>query len=68
MLHLLNHTQIGTSFGLAISTIVFDKIVARDSLRLGHAVNASDATAPLPAQLSGYRAAQWTAMGFGFCC
>jgi len=60
-------TQIGTSFGLAVTTIVFDKIVARDSLRLGHAINASDTTAPRAAQLSGYRAAQWTAVGFGFC-
>ena len=60
--------QIGTSFGVTITTIVFDKIVARDSKRLGYTSITSDTTAPPSAQISGYRAAQWTAFGFAVLC
>jgi hypothetical protein len=47
-------TQLGTSFGLTISTIVYDRV------REAH--NSGDLAA---AQLAGYRAAQWTCFGFG---
>jgi len=57
-------TQIGTSFGVTITTIVFDRTVARDSKRLGYMGITSDTTAPPSAKISGYRAAQWTAFGF----
>jgi hypothetical protein len=46
----LTMTQLGTSFGLTVSTIVFDRVVQR------HPGNGG---------LAGYRAAQWTAFGFG---
>ena len=59
--------QIGTSFGVTITTIMFDKTVARDSKRLGYTDITSDA-APPSAQISGYRAAQWTAFGFAVLC
>ena len=60
--------QIGTSFGVTITTIVFNKIVARDSKRLGYTGITSDTTAPPSARISGYRAAQWTAFGFAVLC
>jgi hypothetical protein len=46
----LTMTQLGTSFGLTVSTIVFDRVVQRQ---------------PGNGGLAGYRAAQWTAFGFG---
>ena len=63
-----DRNQIGTSFGLTITTIVFDKIVARNSLRLGYRVTNSDAIAPPAVQLSGYRSAQWTVLAFALFC
>jgi hypothetical protein len=60
--------QIGTSFGVTITTIVFDKIVAQYSKRLGYTSTTFDTTAPPAAQISGYRAAQWTAFGFAVLC
>ncbi|KAG8212823.1 major facilitator superfamily domain-containing protein [Butyriboletus roseoflavus] len=53
-------TQIGTAFGLTVSTIVFNSAVNTESAKLGVAV-----TDP-PAQLQGYRSAQWTAAAFPF--
>ncbi|KAF7987040.1 hypothetical protein HWV62_163 [Athelia sp. TMB] len=47
-------TQIGTAFGLTISTIVYDRVVARDE----SSIDSHSAT------LKGYKAAQWTAFGF----
>ena len=60
--------QIGTSFGLTTTTSVFDKIVARDSQRLGLSVTYSDMMVPRSAQLSGYRGAQWTSLAFALFC
>ncbi|KZP15059.1 efflux transporter [Athelia psychrophila] len=51
-------TQIGTSFGLTISTIVFDRVNANHA---GPGASAEDLRA---ATLAGYKAAQWTAFGF----
>ncbi|KAF7976799.1 hypothetical protein HWV62_5654 [Athelia sp. TMB] len=46
--------QIGTAFGLTVSTIVFNRVSDRYVPALG----------PHAATLKGYRAAQWTAFGF----
>lgn len=62
--------QIGTSFGLTVSTIVFDKVVSRDSRPPDHRPGDSVTMGPPPPppppldQLNGYKAAQWTAFSF----
>lgn len=61
-------TQIGTTFGLTISTIVFNKVVTRDSRHLGFSSTSSDTSAPRSAQLSGYRAALWTTFALALSC
>ncbi|KAF9219476.1 MFS general substrate transporter [Gyrodon lividus] len=57
-------TQIGTAFGLTVSTIVFNSVVNEESAKLGVTVDSTGSNAPMPAQLKGYRAAQWTGAGF----
>lgn len=57
-------TQIGTAFGLTISTIVFNSAVDKESAKLGVTVNASGTNAPMSAQLVGYKDAQWTSTSF----
>lgn len=57
-------TQIGTAFGLTISTIVFNTVVDRESAKLGVTVNSSGTNAPMSAQLVGYKDAQWTSAAF----
>jgi len=52
-------TQIGTAFGLTITTIVFDKVVKRDTP--AGATTPADSRAAL---LEGYKSAQWTAFAF----
>ena len=52
-------TQLGTAFRLSISTIVFNSVLNQQARRLG--VASSD---PAP-QIHAYRAAEWTAFGFG---
>jgi len=54
-------TQIGSSFGLAISTIVYNSELQKASLNYGVVVNHDGTNAPLEAQLTGYRGAFWTA-------
>ncbi|KAG2147756.1 major facilitator superfamily domain-containing protein [Suillus bovinus] len=56
-------TQIGTAFGLTISTIVFNTVVDNESAKLGVTVNANT-HAPMSAQLVGYKDAQWTSAAF----
>ncbi|KAJ7596104.1 putative efflux transporter [Mycena floridula] len=58
-------SQIGNSVGVTITTVVFNRILQRDSGRLGILPNPSGTNAPLAAQLASYKAAQWTAFGFG---
>lgn len=58
-------TQLGTAFGLSITTIVFDRVRASESTKMGVTVDSQGLNAPLPAQLHAYRAAQWTVLGFG---
>ncbi|EMD33363.1 hypothetical protein CERSUDRAFT_142330 [Gelatoporia subvermispora B] len=58
-------TQLGTSFGLAISTIVYDSSLAKASLARGIVVNIDGTNAPQPAQLVAYKDAMWTGFAFG---
>ncbi|KAJ7595339.1 putative efflux transporter [Mycena floridula] len=58
-------TQVGTSVGVTISTVVFNRILERESGRLGVMPDPSGRNAPMPAQLTSYKAAQWTAFAFG---
>jgi MFS family permease len=55
-------TQLGTSFGLAITTIVFNRVQADESAKLG---NHFGADPPKEAQLLAYRSASWGAFAFG---
>ncbi|KAI8995706.1 efflux transporter [Trametes punicea] len=59
-------TQVGTAFGIAISTIVFNATIAKSSLTYGVHVNKSGTNAPRPAQLVAYKDAMWTGSSFGF--
>ncbi|KAF8875000.1 putative efflux transporter [Infundibulicybe gibba] len=58
-------TQLGTALGVTVTTIVFNRVVAQNSAKMGVIVNASGSNAPSEAALSGYQAAQWTAFAFG---
>lgn len=62
---MLTIIKLGTSFGLAITTIVFDRVRAEESSKLGIIIDSQGLNAPPGAQLKAYRAAQWTVMGFG---
>jgi len=59
-------TQIGTAFGLTITTIVYNSVVATQSAKLGVVVNSSGSNVPPSAELQGYRIAQWTSAAFPF--
>lgn len=58
-------TQLGTALGLAVTTIVYDRVLATQSSLLGVTIDTSGSNAPRPAQLKAYKAAEWTAFGFG---
>ncbi len=58
-------TQLGTSFGLAITTIVFNRVLAKQSSNMGVIVDDAGTNAPMDAQLRAYRAAEWAAFAFG---
>ncbi|TBU27560.1 MFS general substrate transporter [Dichomitus squalens] len=57
-------TQLGTAFGLAISTVVFNATLKSRSESLGVALNKGGTNAPKPAQLTAYKDAMWS--GFAF--
>jgi hypothetical protein len=57
------HYQIGTS-ALAITSIMFDKVLAQDLKHLQFTETNSDTTDP---KISRYRVAQWTALVFKLC-
>ncbi|KAI9069518.1 MFS general substrate transporter [Trametes sanguinea] len=63
-------TQVGTAFGIALSTIVFDATLARSSaeygVRVGRTGSGAAADAPRGAQLVAYKDAMWTGCAFGF--
>jgi hypothetical protein len=57
--------KLGTAFGLAITTIIFNRVRTDQSARLGFAVDKTGEGAPLEAQLLAYRAAAWGSFAFG---
>ncbi|KAN0101245.1 Major facilitator superfamily domain containing protein [Tylopilus felleus] len=59
-------TQVGTTFGLAISTIVFNCVVDTQSTKLGVVVNSLGTNAPTSVKLQGYRSTRWTSAAFPF--
>ncbi|KAH9925490.1 efflux transporter [Fomitopsis serialis] len=54
-------TQLGASFGLAITTIVYDSELKKVSAKDGVIINVDGTNAPAEAQLSAYKDAFWTA-------
>ncbi|KAI0076341.1 putative efflux transporter [Panus rudis PR-1116 ss-1] len=61
--------QLGTSFGLAITTIVFDRVRTQSGNNMGVDVDPQGSNALPAAQLRAFRAAQWTNFAFGaFAC
>lgn len=56
--------QLGTAFGLAMTTIVHNRVLQHRSDELGVHVDQLGTGAPRPAQLDAYKAAQWTAFAF----
>ncbi|KAL1744693.1 major facilitator superfamily domain-containing protein [Schizophyllum fasciatum] len=57
--------QLGTSMGIAVSTVVYDRVLASRASAMGTTLDEEHANAPRPAQLDAYHAAQWTAFAFG---
>ncbi|TBU21687.1 major facilitator superfamily domain-containing protein [Dichomitus squalens] len=58
-------TQLGTSFGLVISTVVFNATLKSKAKSLGVALNAGGTNVPKPAQLTVYNHAMWSGFAFG---
>ena len=59
--------QLGTAFGLAITTIVHNSVLKLESDKDGIAFSTDDENsdgAPRGAQLKAYHAAEWTAFAF----
>ncbi|TFK84649.1 hypothetical protein K466DRAFT_219196, partial [Polyporus arcularius HHB13444] len=57
-------TQLGTAFGLAISTVVYNATLKKSAAAEGVTVNVDGTNAPRDAQLTAYKDANWT--GFAF--
>ena len=57
--------QLGTSFGLAITTIVYNTVLERDSRSLGVDLDVPGSAAPRAAELNAYHGANWGAFAFG---
>ncbi|KZT65895.1 hypothetical protein DAEQUDRAFT_494048 [Daedalea quercina L-15889] len=53
-------TQLGASFGLAITTIVYDSELKKVSAKDGVTVDVNGTNAPADAQLTAYKDAFWT--------
>ncbi|KIP11053.1 hypothetical protein PHLGIDRAFT_173914 [Phlebiopsis gigantea 11061_1 CR5-6] len=58
-------TQLGSSFGLSITTIIYNSVLTNESKTFGVAVNKSGTNAPRSAQLDAYKAAMWGGFAFG---
>jgi len=56
--------QIGTAFGMTITTILYDKTVRSQSAQMGIILDQQATNAPPEALLVGYRVAQWTSFAF----
>ncbi|KAK0453219.1 putative efflux transporter [Armillaria borealis] len=54
-------TQLGTSFGVTLSTVVYDRVLRARAEDFG----TDSSSAPKPAQLDAYQAAAWTDFAFG---
>ncbi|KAH9052314.1 efflux transporter [Lactarius vividus] len=61
-------TQLGSTIGVSVSTIVFNSVLRTQSRRLGVVADAQADNVPLPAQLKAYKAAMWTGFAFGLLC
>ncbi|KAI9440322.1 putative efflux transporter [Lactarius indigo] len=61
-------TQLGSSIGVSVSTIVFNSVLRTQSKRLGVVADAQGDNVPLPAQLKAYKAVMWTGFAFGLLC
>lgn len=59
-------TQLGGAFGLAITTIVYDATLKRQSAADGVVININGTNAPRGAQLAAYKDAFYTGAGFNF--
>ena len=57
--------QLGSAIGVTVTTIIFNRVLAQDSRKLGVILDANLENAPKSAQLKAYQAAQWG--GFCFC-
>ncbi|KAI1790080.1 efflux transporter [Ganoderma leucocontextum] len=58
-------TQLGTAFGLAISTVVFNATLRAKERDLGIGANVEGTNAPREAQLAAYKGAMWSGFAFG---
>ncbi|EJF56000.1 efflux transporter [Dichomitus squalens LYAD-421 SS1] len=58
-------TQLGTAFGLAISTVVFNATQKNQAESLGVTLNQGGTNAPKSAQLTAYKDAMWSGFAFG---
>ncbi|KAF5353670.1 hypothetical protein D9758_008642 [Tetrapyrgos nigripes] len=61
-------SQIGTSIGITVSTVVFNRVLVHNAERAGIELEESTLVAsnvPKAAQLDAFRAGQWTSFAFG---
>lgn len=58
-------SEIGTALGVTVSTIVYNRVVAKQALDMGVIANGTNSNVPRPALLNGYKAAEWTSCAFG---
>ena len=58
-------TQMGTAFGLAISTVVYNATLKKSAGADGVLLNVEGTNAPRDAQLTAYKDANWTGFAFG---
>jgi len=58
-------TQLGTSFGLTITTIVYNTVLETDSRSLGVDLDVPGSAPPRAAELRAYHFANWGAFAFG---
>ncbi|CCM06311.1 uncharacterized protein FIBRA_08562 [Fibroporia radiculosa] len=58
-------TQLGSAFGLAITTIVYDSQLSKESRKYGVIVNQNGTNAPPAAQLASYKGAMWAGFAIG---
>ncbi|KAK0476081.1 efflux transporter [Armillaria novae-zelandiae] len=57
--------QVGTALGVTVTTIIYNRVVAQNSAKMGVIVDISNSNAPREALLDGYKAAAWGSFAFG---